>query len=476
MYQKLILWLPGRLRQPVLGRMLKRRIREYAERQNFEQESYHELQGERLKAIVRHAYENVELYREKYDEVGVKPEDIKSVDDIHKLPVITKEDLVRNFPHGIVAKNIPAANYQVVSTSGSTGMPIKIYKDKGQLAKTYGERDSLAVAIFSLIGTPEKLLQVYTPEGEKRGLMVIIVPDRGSLEQMISQETIRLSTFVPRFFEVLNALDDPREHLSALERLRPDMLFTYPSVLKNMAILAQEEQIRVPQLKLLITAAEVLDSHTRKVISQTFEGELINYYGATEANIIALECTKHEGLHVQCNRVVLEILKDGKPAPPGSPGKVVITDLRNRSTPIIRYSGLGDVAVLSDKECSCGNKFPLLKQIEGRVVDSLILPNKQVIHPYSLTLSLEHVPSIAKFQVIQERMDKVRVLIVPRKNELEEGLFREGEQLWSMVMENFRKLLGEDVHITIEQMEDIPGSLGLHYQPIVRSLVKKAGI
>lgn len=94
-----------------------------------------------------------------------------------------------------------------------------------------------------------------------------------------------------------------------------------------------------------------MDEPTRKVISDTFRGDIVEHYGATEAGTIALSCPNSRALHIFCVACVLEVLKDGKPAPPGVPGNVVVTDLWNIATNIIRYSGLDDIVALSDKRC-----------------------------------------------------------------------------------------------------------------------------
>ena len=436
--------------------------------QGFEQKNYQKLQGERLKILVKHAYENVDLYRKKYDEVGVKPEDIKSVEDIHKLPIITKDDLRANFPHGILAKNFNAEDCFIASTSGATGAPVKLYR------KVYKNRDLLRFAPLAFLLLP-KILKARVGKKIKRRTMAIVAMVDDYDVYLYLREVQKLPGFLRGSLEIINALDQPREHLRALEKHQPHLLITYPNVLRNIAAMSHEEGMAVPQPKLLIIGGELMDERTRKVISDTFNGQIIEHYGATEVGAIALGGPKHEGLHIICPSVVLEVLRDGKPAPPGVPGNVVVTDLWNMASPIIRYSGLDDIVVLSDERCSCGNKLPLLQVIQGRMVDSFILPDKRIIYPSSLTLALKHVPHIAKYQVIQEKIDEVRILIVEEKSEMGQAPspFTDGGPLWSMIMDNFKKLLGEDVHIAIDLVADIPRPPGSSFYAVVRSLVEK---
>jgi len=436
--------------------------------QGFEQKNYQKLQGERLKILVKHAYENVDLYRKKYDEVGVKPEDIKSVEDIHKLPIITKDDLRANFPHGILAKNIDAKDCVIVSTAGTTGKPVKLYK------KRYKNSDLLKYAPLAFMLLP-KILKARVGKKIRRRTMYIVAMD----EECVSYSFFRRVQRVPRFLRgelhIVSALDDPQVHLQALQKYQPDIIITYPSVLRNIAIFSRQEGLTVPQPKLLIVGGELMDEPTRKAISDTFKGELIEEYAVTEAGTIALSCPNSRSLHIICVSCVLEVLKDGKPAPPGVPGNVVVTDLWNMASPIIRYSGLDDLVVLSDTKCSCGNKLPFLKVIEGRTVDSFILPDNRMITPGRLIFALAHIPQIAYYQIIQDEIDKVRILVVAEESEFQEAPspFGEGEPLWSMIMDNFKKLLGEDVHIAIDLVKDIPRPPGSRFYAVVRSLVEK---
>ncbi|MDY6966937.1 MAG: AMP-binding protein, partial [Halobacteriota archaeon] len=379
-------------------------IRELMKEQRLLAKDYRKLQDERLRALVTHAYENVDFYREKYDAAGVTPDDIKSVEDIGKLPIVTKDDLKKNTP--ILARNIDPQDCEISATSGSTGSPIEIYHEK---------ESPWALPYPS--GIMPKLARSFFESGGKIKMMTIFVtPD-----EAVESQVIGLLKGMPRsralHIKGVDALDDPQVHLDAIMEFKPNLLTTYPSVLKNIAILCKEQGIVPPQPNVLPLSSEVLDSHTKKIITEVFKGDLMNAYGATEVEVIAIECMKHEGMHVQCGNVVLELLKDGEPVPPGEPGEVVVTNLRNRATPIIRYSGLGDFAALSPKKCSCGYALPLLEQVDGRKADSIVLSDKSIIHPFNLTLALEHVPSIAKFQVIQETEDRVKVLVVAESSQ-----------------------------------------------------------
>src|SRR5437867_7666028 len=148
------------------------------------------------------------------------------------------------------------------------------------------------------------------------------------------------------------------------------------------------------------------------VIEQGFDCSVTNRYGCEEVSLIACECERHQGLHINADSVHVEILRTDEtgaltmPVRPGESGSVVVTDLTNRAMPIIRYQ-VGDVAVLSDRICSCGRGLPLLERIEGRDADYIVTPAGQLISGISLTENFAlQVPGVVQFQIVQETVGR----------------------------------------------------------------------
>ena len=122
----------------------------------------------------------------------------------------------------------------------------------------------------------------------------------------------------------------------------------------------------------------VLHDWERRTIEEVFQCPVTNRYGCEEVSLIACECQRHDGLHVNADGIYLEVLRpDGTPCPPGEPGMIVVTDLVNRAMPIIRYQ-VGDMGVLSDRQCPCGRGLPLLEKIEGRMADYVVTPARRI--------------------------------------------------------------------------------------------------
>jgi phenylacetate-CoA ligase len=173
-----------------------------------------------------------------------------------------------------------------------------------------------------------------------------------------------------------------------------------------------------------------------------------NRYGCEEVSLIACECERHAGLHVNAEGVYVELLRDGEPVPPGEPGSVVVTDLTNRAMPILRYQ-VGDVAVWSGRCCPCGRGLPLLERLEGREADYVLTPAGELISGISLTENFAlHVPGVAQLQIIQETLQRFRFRIVRGPDFGPGSLRRIGE----LVLERF----GPGVGFEIEHVERIP--------------------
>jgi phenylacetate-CoA ligase len=232
--------------------------------------------------------------------------------------------------------------------------------------------------------------------------------------------------------------------------------------------------VRVHRPQLVLATGEVLDEPLRALVRQTFGCELLDVYGSTELGYIACECPRHEGLHIFTWKVLVELLDEtGREVPPGATGRVVVTDLFNEATPIIRYDGLGDYATRREQPCVCGRATPLLTRVEGRVVDSIVLPDGQIVHPYHLTLALEDVPGLSKFQIRQERPDYLRVLLVKDAAGQARGVsFAPDSALGRAILDRFDRILHHQARVELVTTEDIPRRPGSHKYATVVSLVK----
>jgi phenylacetate-CoA ligase len=428
---------------------------------------YKKWQGDRLRTIVKKAYENVPLYREKYDTAGIKPEDIRSLGDIGKLPIITKDDLRASFPDRLRSRRMGPEKCIVISTSGSTGAPVRLYQSK-RIVQLAPYEFLLGLALMP------KILGAWAGQRIGKKIMLIIPEDERFDVYLIVKRVLSLPVFLRKSLRAVSTAENPRDHIRAIQAEKPDVIASDVMALSNMAAIVRAEGLALPPVPLLIVGGEFMDDRTRRTLARTLEAEILEHYGAEEVGTIAFECSAHQGLHILWQSVLVEVLNEGKSAPAGTPGDIVVTNLWNTVCPIIRYSGLGDVGVMNEERCACGSLRPRLRLLQGRNVDSVVLPDGRLIHPFSLTLALEHIPGIARYQILQEEPDRLRVLIVPEDDTKSRTGFEPDGPLADMVVQNLQKVLGQGIRIKVEPVDGVAAFFGPPSNPpVVRSSIKK---
>ena len=424
-----------------------------------------QFQLKRLQEIVAHAYTSVELYRRKWREAGVIPDDIKTLADIVKLPVITRDDFRHSPESDILSRRFKPHECYTVGTSGSSGSPVKMFVDKDK-------------ALLDLAVNLPQHMAGHNPITIASGLRDLFLRKNIRFMSIIEEKQTSYESLYSRVFRqmkhtLIDSSRTPSEHISAINSKRPLCLMTYPSVLRNICLTIKAGANLNHQPTLIMFTAEVLDQPLRKLIKSIFKAELMDVYAATETGFMAAECRAHDGQHLLAWKVIVELLDENdREVSPDQSGRVVITDLFNRATPIIRYAGLGDYALRKSEPCFCGSLLQRLARIDGRFVDSVILPNGQIIHPYSLTQVLKDVPYIGKFQIRQERREYVRVLLVKDSIKEAAGISFARDSKWGqIILQQFEQIFAGQIKVDLETVSDIPRRPGSHKFATVLSLV-----
>jgi len=192
---------------------------------------------------------------------------------------------------------------------------------------------------------------------------------------------------------------------------KPKFLRGYPSAIYTFANYLKETGKNTIRTRAVFTTAEMLLPQQREVIKGQFGCKVFDQYGCYDGGPQAMECSEHCGLHISAERVIIEFVdKDRKPVPPGESGGIITTDLYNYTMPFIRYA-VGDRGTLSKEQCPCGRGLPLIKFLEGRVTDIIVLGNGVTLSGPALTLVFKDC-HIKQYQVIQEAEDKLLIKVV----------------------------------------------------------------
>jgi len=398
------------------------------------------LQEKRLRAILKHAYENVPLYHEKFESVGLKPDDIKTVEDLSKLPFTTKKEVRSGIPDRSIARGYNIDECVRMSTSGTTGGPMPVFYDKRFwdyiVADWYYRQlrvrglnpwDRLMIIHYST-------LQPTTRDREERSGDELKRKSRG--REALGPSVSIFKRWIRRAYIAYSA----EEIIPDIIEYKPGVLGGNASYLRLVAEAIVEKHVENIRPKALISWGEVLDEPTRKFLESSFGCEVFNSYGAYEVGSIAFDCQRKEALHICEDFVVLEVVRDGEPVGPGEPGEIVVTGLLNYAMPLIRYR-VGDIGILDSEQCPCGRSFHLLKSVEGRAIDCFILPDGRKVTPKAIMDAIQGVPGVSRYQAVQKSINKVRIELMRREGDPEVSV----EEL----VARCREVLGGNVKIEV---------------------------
>ena len=240
------------------------------------------------------------------------------------------------------------------------------------------------------------------------------------------------------------------KYFNILQKFRPTSIWGYASGIYEFAKYLNEAHpdVRYPYLKALITSSENLGEKRREFINKVFDpARVFDNYGSREIYIGA-ECNQHDGYHLHSEVIILEIVnKENRSCKPGELGRVVLTDLSNHAFPFIRYEN-GDVGTMAEEnKCACGVMLPKLRSIEGRIVDTIILPDRKLT-AVNFSLIFSDKKGIKAYQIIQDDMQLLKVLLVPDSDYTEE--------VKRYIIESLQAIIGSDVELHIEETDIIP--------------------
>ncbi|MDA8164336.1 MAG: hypothetical protein M0017_04815 [Desulfobacteraceae bacterium] len=360
-------------------------------------EELRELQLRRLQRLVAHAYQEVPYYRRSWERLGFHPGDLRSLDDLQKLPVIDKAAFQQH-PEELLAGSFRGQPLTAVRTSGSSGKPLRFWVSP----PCNQFRDA-------------QFLRPYLSNGRRlldKGVWFKVNPlPPPKWFQRIGM--LREQTIYPGV--------DLREQAAAFRRLAPDVLMGHASSAARLASHLQEEGAPFKRPRMVFTDSELLTPQMRRSIREAFGCEPLDVYGTYETENIAYECDHHQGYHIALDAVIMEFIRDGRPAGPGEEGEIVCTVLTNFTMPFIRYN-LHDLGSYRTGPCTCGRTFPLMKMIGGRADDYLIHPEGGRKSPWDLWGHLLPLAEyLHEYQVVQQEIHLFQVQVVPSR-QFHEGI------------------------------------------------------
>ena len=397
------------------------------------------LRTERLKAVIRNAYDHAPYYRSLLERAGLTPSDIYSMEDIRKLPVTTKEDLRQSGLNNISAGWVDLSSCTTTTTNGSTSEPITIYRTKAE------------GTVYTMIFLDALLTIGFRP----RDKLCILGP-----HWHIPQKLYHKLGIFRR--EIIRATEPMEQQIQRLRDMQPDILWAYPSALRALMHCLKKPLGDLIRPRVIVTTAEVFDEVLKGRVREQVDSKFAEFYGCGEVGMIATQCSSSEGLHVYSPYVHVECLDRSEPALPGKLGTVVVTSLYNFAFPIIRFN-LHDICCFSADTCSCASTWPLIDPPLGRDNDLITLPSGKIISPLGLQLFLKTIPDVEQWRLIQETPDRFVVRLAFSKDP--------DAQMLEDIRSRLVDLMPEPAHFQIEAGDFIVEE-GLKFRSIVSQVPK----
>lgn len=351
------------------------------------QEQIKAWQDERLVKQVKHVYDNVAFYRERMDEMGIKPEDIKGREDLHKLPFITKDDLRDQYPYGLLAE--PLSNcVRIHSTSGTTGRRVVAFYTQHDIDLW---DDCCARALVAAGATKDDVVHISYGFGLFTGGAGL---NGGS--HRLGSLTLPMSS------------GNTDRQIQFMTDLGSTILCCTPSYAAYLAESIHERGVRDQiKLKAGIFGAEAWTEEMRHDIEEKLGIKAYDIYGLTEISGpgVSFECEEQTGLHINEDHFIAEVINPvtGEVLPDGEKGELVFTSITKEAFPLLRYR-TRDICILSHKKCSCGRTHVKMTKPLGRSDDMLIVKGVNVF-PSQIETVLLNKGYAANYQIIVTRVN-----------------------------------------------------------------------
>ncbi|MBA7716023.1 Phenylacetate-coenzyme A ligase [subsurface metagenome] len=374
----------------IWGTHIMRFLSELEEKQWWSPEKIKIEQDDKLNKLIKHSYENVPYWRKLFNKLKLRPSDIKTKDDLWKLPVLSKDDIRKNLDN-MLAENFPKKRFIEKHSSGSTGEPLKYYVDK----EKYSWNLASMLCCWKWAGY----------EFGQKWVRVQLWPHSKLSEKVLDK--LARCTYIGTY-----KFDDEAIEKAVLliKRKKPRIIRGYTSAIYLIAKFMKENEVEKFKAQAVITTSETMLPHYRSSIEEQFDCKVYDVYGG-EGMTLCGQCERGN-YHIDDNSVVVEFLKDdGNNARSGELANIIVTDLNNFVMPFIRYN-IQDLGKSTSGFCSCGRGLSLMGSIEGRDSDIIRTLDGKYLMVQFFVVFFEYLEGVEQFQVIQRELDEIEIKIV----------------------------------------------------------------
>lgn len=431
----------------IYGSSVHTRLKEFRHFDTLCREEIVAIQDAKLRRLVHHCYDSVPYYTHLFDRLGIKPKDIQGINDLEKLPILTKQT-IRDHYNEFFSKGIDPSRLIKSSTGGSTGTPLQFCKDAKEWS--CGRAATLRAWEWYGLHLGDKIFSLG-------GNSIIKKKKKFSYKNIYDKVIMR--NFKHSSADVTD--EGMQKHYEALMKLRPKAIRGYGSSLYIFARYIEKKHLPVCPIKVVLTTGEVLVPEYRRKLEHVFQAPVYDEYGAGDGGILSHECPQRDGLHIEENLCLIEITdKTGNILPDGQVGYVTSTDLENYAFPFLRYQ-VGDMAYIKPGTCPCGRQSRRFGEIMGRA--GRLVYNKQGVPISPTMLPIMMYPDldyhklesqvlynkIDKFQIRQDKAGDIQVLLKMKDRADEDP------SIYDFIITNYRNhFVGSEVSLSF--VDEIP--------------------
>jgi phenylacetate-CoA ligase len=355
-----------------------------------------QINWDKRKRLLFHAYAKVPYYRDKFTSIGLHPADVKQPQDYCKVPLLQKDDIRQNFAK-LISEDARPKDMRLSTTGGSTGEPLKVMFDKRVPLEAFAWRHRSWWDV---------------PLGVNESVLLRMIQPK-TLDKVIN-----FVAWLPAFRVRLDASSMDIHQIDAFLRrfnqIHPQIVWGYVGAIDHVASFIEERGLAVRPPKAVWVTAAPLSEIQRRRIEFAFGSPVYEQYGCCEVFALSAQCKMKQAMHINHDARLIEFTDDsGNPQPEGTLGNVVLTDLENYCFPIIRYVN-EDMGRALPSLCGCGINLPLMDKVKGRQSDIIRLPNKTCLAGEYLTTIFDKYPDAVKgFQVRQKNDYSIKIVYVP---------------------------------------------------------------
>lgn len=435
----------ARLKSLRYGKVFRSEYEKLKHSLNYTTDQLNALQEDSLRDLLNHANNYVPYYRSVFQDRGIVPGDVSISNLSRVLPVIKKDD-IKEAPEKYISSSFKKKQLTKIHTSGTTGAPLVVCATKDSIQKNY----AFFLRFLNMAGF------VAGQSNATFAGRLIIPPAQTGPPYWRSN---RMMNNV--LFSAYHISDSTiPAYIKELERINVKLIDSYPSAVYSIANYINKNSIKHEiRPKAIITSSETLLEHQRQSIETAFRCKVYDQYGSAEMVAFISQCSRGT-YHINSEYGIVEVLDESQqPVGYGVPGRLVCTGFLNYAMPLIRYD-TGDTVILSERKCDCGLNFPVVESILGRKDDLLITPSGKLVG--RLDPVFKGLPYIKETQIIQERINKIRVNVVK-----EAGFTADTSKT---LIKELNRRIGDDVEISIVYVDSIPRTKSGKFRSVISQL------